>query len=483
MSKNTATLALIRCPSLRPFFKESTITLKNYRSWSSALEDLSRETRIIVIHERALREDSIDNRAQSLRKRSPLAEILIWAPHASARYAREALRGGVKDVILEEDPQTLVLAIQELIRQQEALPRLLKLEKIRARRSQFQGMVSRSRVMWDLFEQCSQIAETEAPVLILGETGTGKELLARAIHRLSKREGRFVALDCGAIPENLLEAQLFGHVKGSFTGATRDKAGLFQTADQGTLFFDEIGNIAMTAQMTLLRAIQEGQVRPVGSEQVIQTNARIISATNEPLEHAVEDGSFREDLFFRLDVIRLIIPPLRQRAEDILHLLEHFLKKFKTRGSAPVQLSESFLDEVLNYPWPGNVRELENFAQRLALLYPGKKVHSQQFRRLTRSYKKKGAPLPKRAPIIHPEVPTSSPPAPEIDLNQSLDEYLAPFIERAERDYLDACLRAHRGRIGQTATKAGIHRRTLLRKLKQYNMNKNDYKKSPEPPR
>lgn len=476
MVKAQAPLALLRCPSLRAFFKENPVPHNNYRSWTSALDGITRETRVIVVHERALREENIEERAKTLRKQAPLAELLIWAPQASARYARGALRSGVKDVVLDEDPSALVTAINEILRQQEELPRLLKLEKIRVRRSQFHGMVSRSRVMWDLFEQCSQIAETDAPVLILGETGTGKELLARAIHRLSKRQGRFIALDCGAIPENLLEAQLFGHVKGSFTGATRDKAGLFQNADQGTLFFDEIGNIAMNAQMTLLRAIQEGQVRPVGAENLVKTNARIISATNEPLETAVGRGDFREDLFFRLDVIRLIIPPLRQRAEDLLHLLDHFLKKFKTRSAPSVQLSESFLDEVLSYAWPGNVRELENFAQRLALLYPGKKVHGQHFRRLTRSYKKKASVAKSAAKAPAAELASSDPVEAPLDLSKSLEEYLAPIIERAERQYFDACLRANRGRIGDSAKQAGIHRRTLLRKINQYKIDKKLYK-------
>lgn len=463
-----------------------TLPARVFGDWDSEfLEALSQHLRVLIVHERVLASEQLGSRLRMLKQRCPLGDILIWTPTATPAFVRQCLKAGVRDVVLDAQPGPLKELALSLLQKHRALPQLLKMKRARTRRRNFEGIISRSQAMWDVFERCVRIAPTDASVLILGETGTGKELLARAIHRLSKREGRFVALDCGAIPETLIESQLFGHVKGSFTGASRDKAGLFRNAHKGTLFFDEVGNISRSAQVSLLRAIQEGRVRPVGANREVEVDVRIIAATNESLEQAVREGQFREDLYFRLNVMSFILPPLRQRTEDILCLLEYFLKKFRARNQSPVSLDESFVDAALEYSWPGNVRELENVAQRLSLLYPGKKVTAKNFRRLSRRYH--GSQAHKLVDLVseeqasEPSKVVAEPSLPEL-LNQSVNidkpmaENIDPVVEHMERQYLAACLRANRGRVSQTAEQAGVHRRTLLRKMKQYELDKKDFK-------
>ncbi|MEZ4272556.1 MAG: sigma-54 dependent transcriptional regulator, partial [Myxococcota bacterium] len=325
------------------------------------------------------------------------------------------------------------------------------------------------RRMWDLFDTATQIASTEATVLILGETGTGKELLARAIHRHSGRSGRFVPINCGAVNETLVDSELFGHVKGAFTGATYDKQGLFKHAQGGTLFLDEIGNVPLTAQYHLLRALQEGTVRPVGGHDEIEVDVRIIAATSTSLENDVQHGRFREDLFYRLDVIRLELPPLRERPEDIVFLFAHFARKIAEEYNVQrPDLHEGFLDALVNYEWPGNVRQLENFTERLVLTYTGRRVGANVFERLL-PFKKQRRSASNTRSLRHIHNVTGAEP---VDASKTLEETLKPQIANLERRYLEACLRKSQGRIGVAAKTAGISRRTMLRKLKAYGVDK-----------
>jgi len=230
------------------------------------------------------------------------------------------------------------------------------------RRAQFENIVTQSGKMKDVFRLIERVAATSSSVMIYGESGTGKELVARAIFANSNRRDKpFVSLNCGAIPENLLESELFGHVKGAFTGAVRDHVGLIETADQGTLFLDEVAELRAPLQAKLLRFLQEGETRRVGENRVRKFNVRIIAATNRDLEQAVRDGAFREDLFFRLNVIPVILPPLRERPEDVPLLASHFLQRLCDEHGRQVNgIAPQALKALLEYPWPGNVRELEN---------------------------------------------------------------------------------------------------------------------------
>ncbi|MGE0708221.1 MAG: sigma-54 interaction domain-containing protein [Planctomycetota bacterium] len=318
-----------------------------------------------------------------------------------------------------------------------------------------------SPVMRRVLDACERVARTDATVLLLGETGTGKELLARTLHRASRRGGRFVAIDLGAVPTTLIESELFGHEKGAFTGASRRRQGVFELAHEGTLLLDEVGHLPPAVQHHLLRVLQERRVRPVGAEQEAEVDVRVIAATSAPLYDAVAAGSFRQDLLYRLDVIRLEVPPLRQRPEDVLFLFQHFCGAVAERYGLPLPApSAEFARAMLDYPWPGNVRQLENVAERL-MLTGARAEQGADFQRLV-------CPSQGRA-----EVPGAAPPAaPQVDLELPLVDFLAA----CERSYLEAALRRRRGRIHSAADLAGISRRTLLRKLTRYGIDKYDYR-------
>lgn len=336
-------------------------------------------------------------------------------------------------------------------------------------------MLSRSNKMWDLFDTCSRVAPSEATVLIVGETGTGKELLARAIHHRSKRGGRFVATNCASITPELVESELFGHQKGAFTGAHSNKQGLVRHADQGTFFLDEIGDMPESAQMSLLRLLQEGKIRPVGGHDEIPVDVRILAATHVSLDEAVARGDFREDLFYRLDVIRMNVPPLRERPEDIVYLFGHFSKQLaKHYGLPRVDVSDGFLEAMSTYAWSGNIRQLENFAERVVLAGTQRRLSARDFARLiqhSQSYV--------QSPVTSKNTSSSATyhrEANVVDIGKTLDQHMAPALQQLERQYLEAILRAHQGRIGESAEQAGVSRRTLLRKIKAHRIDKADFK-------
>ena len=326
----------------------------------------------------------------------------------------------------------LIAAASQILDVQQILPKVHELAVQRRRSSRFESLLSRSDLMWDMFEYCARVAPAEATVLIIGETGTGKELLSRAIHRRSGRSGRFVACNCGSISEQLIESELFGHVRGAFTGAAREKQGLVRHADQGTLFLDEIGDMPDNAQVNLLRLLQEKKVRPVGGHEEVPVDVRIVAATNVPLDEAVAEGAFREDLFYRLDVIRLPIPPLRERPEDIVFLFGHFVKKLTSHyGTTAPQFSDGFLDALAAFDWPGNVRQLQNFAERLVLTTKRKRLTAADVHRVLH------VDVPPSG-AHRPEIPGDSSAVVEIDVNQALEDNLKPVVEDVERRYLDA---------------------------------------------
>ncbi len=245
-----------------------------------------------------------------------------------------------------------------------------ELSKELGNRYGFANMVGKSSAMQVLYRLVERVSDSDATVLIQGENGTGKELIAKALHYNSRRQkNKFVVVNCGAFNENLLESELFGHVKGSFTGAIKDKKGLFEEADGGTLFLDEIGDTSPTMQVKMLRVLQEGSFTPVGSTQLKKANVRILAATNRDLVAMVSDGSFREDLFYRLNVINLVVPPLRDRREDVTLLIDYFLEQTsKSERKPKKELTKECLEKLLNHEWPGNVRELENEIERLCVL-------------------------------------------------------------------------------------------------------------------
>ncbi len=464
---------LFGCPELNRGLRErgfATSTTRSSRQLFEPKEDL--QARAIIIGPEAFRDLAASETLPRLRERWPMVDIVVWAWKASGAQVRDALTAGAKDVLMTKSSETCVREIAKIVEAQQLLPRAARLGDARGERTVFEGMHARSRTMWDLFDTATRVASTEATVLLLGETGTGKELLARAIHRHSGRGGRFVPVNSGGFNEALVDSELFGHVKGAFTGATSDKEGLFRHADKGTLFLDEIGNVPLTAQYHLLRVLQEGAVRPVGGHEEQHIDVRVVAATSNALEEDVQRGRFREDLFYRLDVIRLEIPPLRERPEDVVFLFAHFARKIAQEYNVTrPDLHESFLDALVAYRWPGNVRQLENFTERLVLTHTGQRVDADAFGRLLPFQERQARGLSKQR-VSQPVHQTDA----DIDTSKSLEETLQPQVEALERAYLQACLRACKGRMGAAAKQAGVSRRTLLRKLQQYGLDKRLYR-------
>jgi DNA-binding NtrC family response regulator len=377
----------------------------------------------------------------------PEADVILLTAYAGWESAKEAIRLGAFDYFEKgREPDELLHRIERAV-EDKALRR--ENENLRAQvRERFglEGLIASSAEMVQVLDLVERVAPTDATVLIRGESGTGKELIAKALHHASRRaEGRFVAINCGALPEPLLESEIFGHVKGAFTGAGANKKGLFEEAHGGTLFLDEIGEMTPGLQVKLLRALQSGEVRPVGSTQFITVDARVVAATNRDLEPMIRQGSFREDLFYRLNVIPIVLPPLRDRREDIPLLAEHFLARFAQRQGRVLRLSAGATERLLRYAWPGNVRELENAMERLAILARDETIEP--------------ADLP-----AHVGAGLALGAAPGLAAEQTLAE--------AERAHIIQILERYGWNHSRAAEALGIGRTTLWRKLKDYGIEK-----------
>jgi transcriptional regulator with PAS, ATPase and Fis domain len=303
--------------------------------------------------------------------------------------------------------------------------------------------------MMKILNISKRVAPTDSTVLLMGESGTGKELIARYVHNHSKRSGNpFIAVNCGAIPSDLLEAEMFGHERGAFTGAVGSRMGLFQLANGGTIFLDEIGEMMLPLQVKLLRVLQEREIRPVGAERTIKIDVRVIAASNRDLQSEVEKGRFREDLYYRLQVIPIVIPPLRERRSDIPMLVHHFLEKHNAlRPSAAVRLTEEAMVHLWEYDWPGNVRELENLIERLVILSEDGVIKVDSLPTNIRSF------------ISDKKIPRPTLTDEGIDLNQAVEEF--------EYRLIDEALRRTKGNKQAAARLLGLKRTTLVAKLRR----------------
>lgn len=311
---------------------------------------------------------------QKARELNPPAVVIVITGFGSIETAVEAMKIGAFDYL--EKPfkvDQLRLCVQRALSYNAAVSETAYLRKQLKKKYQFSQIIGSAPRMQGVFKLIERVADTESTILILGESGTGKELVARALHFNSRRQfAPFVPINCSALPENLLESELFGHRRGSFTGAINDKKGLFQEADGGTIFLDEIGSMSPMLQSRLLRVLQEREVRRVGDNTPIYVNVRVVAATNEPLEKRIKEGTFREDLYYRLNVIPIQLPSLRERRDDIPLLVAHFLKeRVANRSHKAFQLTRQAMDVLCAYDWPGNVRELENAIERATTLCDG----------------------------------------------------------------------------------------------------------------
>ncbi|MDR0400004.1 MAG: sigma-54 dependent transcriptional regulator [Treponema sp.] len=397
---------------------------------------------------------------EQIRRNWPDLEVVVISGHANVDMAVRAVKLGAFDFL--EKPLSLdkvltlcrnALAIQKLRKENQTLKR----NAIPAE----DGIIGTSRVTEDLRALIRQAASSDARILITGENGTGKELAARAIHRLSSRSGRaFVEVNCAGIPESLIESELFGHEKGAFTDAISVRKGRFELAHGGTLFLDEIGDMSLSAQAKVLRAIQDQKIQPLGSEKTIETDVRIVAATNKNLETECEAGRFRQDLYFRLNVIPIHVPALRERRGDAPLLLNHFLK---TLGSERAEFQEDAREFLNAYPWPGNIRELRNLAERIAVMYPEGKIDGKALGELL------GTP---GGHTGRPGSPAQGDGAPDPgEEGPAADILRKPYNEAKEsfeRYYLEFHLARNNGIISRTAEAIGIYPSNLHSKLRKY---------------
>jgi two-component system NtrC family response regulator len=297
--------------------------------------------------------------------------VILITAFGTVSDAVDAMRLGAADYILKPiNADELKLSVGRIFERQQLVNENRYLRDLVGNEFQFSSLIGNSKKMRDVFAVASQVARRDSTVLITGESGTGKELLAKAIHQNSLRSGKpFIAVNCGALPETLVESELFGHTKGAFTGAAGDRAGKFETANEGTIFLDEVGELPLNVQVKLLRVLQEREVDKLGSSHPVKVNVRIIAATNRDLKAQLEDGDLREDLYYRLSVVTVELPPLRERREDIPALTAHFLKRFSERyNTGRLTLADDALELLRKYNWPGNIRELENVIERMSVL-------------------------------------------------------------------------------------------------------------------
>jgi two-component system nitrogen regulation response regulator NtrX len=393
-----------------------------------------------------------------LRKRETDLPVVMISGHGTVATAVEATRLGAFDFMekpLERDRVLLILRNALERRRLEEENRDLKLsfeEKFR--------MVGDSPALAGVHEAIAKAAPTRASVLVTGESGTGKELVARAIHRNSTRaQDPFVRVNCAAIPEELIESELFGHVKGSFTGALKDQTGKFVHADAGTIFLDEVGDMSLKTQSKVLRVLQDGEVEPVGAARSLTVDVRVIAATNKDLTREIREERFREDLYFRLNVIPIELPPLRERTEDIGPLVEYFSKTFcEENNFRPKKFAEDALDVLRGLPWRGNVRELRNAVERLIIMTPGETIGAADLPSgLGAALGESEAALPAGALVI---------PARGLSLRS--------FKESAERQYLQARLRENDGNVAATAKAIETPRSNLYKKLEYYGIQRDE---------
>ncbi len=393
---------------------------------------------------------------KQIRERWPDLDVIIVTGYASIKGAVEAIRHGASDYITKPfEREEILLATEKVLEKRRLLDEITYLRNQLSERYSFANMVSRNPAMHEIFSTIEALAQNDATVMIAGESGTGKELAARAIHfQGRRRNGRFVAINCAAFPDTLLESELFGYERGAFTGANHERIGKIELASGGTLFLDEVESISLAMQLKLLRTLEQREIEKLGGNRVVKVNMRIITATNQDLEQMVERGEMREDFFYRINVVPIQIPPLRDRIEDIPLLVSEILRK-NTMGldRSINRVSNKALQKLMGYHWPGNVRELGNVIERAILKTSGPVLRE--------------VGLPGGGTGLN-----GTGPARFKDYELPLKE----FLRRAECEYLTAVLKRYRGGITTTAEHAMIDAATLHRKMKLHALKRDDFR-------
>ena len=433
--------AIIR-ESLRDWLADAGYEVFTAENGSKALELIEKEKLGIVIADLVMPGMDGIELMKKAKEIQPSIEVIIITAYASIPTAIAAMKEGAYDYIEKPFcPERAELLIQKLAEHRKIVEENLSLRQRLEERHHFESIITKSSKMQRVIELIKVVAKSNATVLITGESGTGKELVARAVHSHSPRMGRpFVAVSCGALPESLLESELFGHEKGSFTGAYAQKKGKFEFANRGTLFLDEVGEMSGNIQVHLLRVLEEKEFTRVGGNEPIKVDVRVISATNKDLKRAIANGEFREDLYYRLNVVTIELPPLRERKEDIPLLAQHFLNKFALENDKEVTgFSPEATKSLLDYDWPGNVRELENAVERGVILAKGSLVTV--------------ADLPQESASLARSVP------------------IGRALREVERNHILSVLNGTGGNYSEAARVLGITRMTLYNKAREYSLN------------
>jgi len=443
---------------LTNIFPERDVTVVEATNGKLAIEAVEKDNFDIVLMDVLMPEMNGIEALKAIKTNNPRSFVVIITAHSNLSDAVEAIKSGAFDYLEKPiQPEKLKSIVSKALETQEIVSSLAISQPIFDDdiESKFVG---HSKKISEVFNLIHRLSHVDTTVLIRGENGTGKELVARAIHQNSPRKhGEFVAISCGAIPENLIESELFGHEKGSFTGAIERKIGKFQLANKGTIFLDEIGELKPDLQVKFLRVLQERTFVPVGSNREVKTNARVVAATNQNLEKMIEDSSFREDLFYRLNVMPIFMPPLRERIDDLQDLVNYFVKRFSKKHSRRIFGVDSESLKILKqYRFPGNIRELENIIERAFIVENSTMI-----------------------------TPKSLPEQVKNQVNNQVNiglpkDYCGPldfdrFKAETEKEFIVKALKANRGKINKTVAQANIPKNTLLRKIKKYEIQVKDF--------
>lgn len=387
---------------------------------------------------------------KTVKKIVPNLNVIVITAYGSIETAVEAMKEGAFDYITKPfHTDEILVTINKALEMNRILKENIYLHQELEKKYRFDKIIGNSRKMQEVYSIISKIAPTNATVLIYGESGTGKELVAQAIHYNSlRKKKKFLPINCGALPDNLLESELFGHIKGSFTGAIKDKKGLFEIADGGTLFLDDVGDVSPALQSRLLRVLQEGEIQPVGETKSIKVDVRIVAATNKDLKKMIAEDKFREDLYYRLNVISISLPPLSERKDDIPLLVNHFIQKFAAELKKDIKtVMPKVIEVLMAYSWPGNVRELENIIERAVTLSDKGVIELKDIYLEAQ---------------IEPESVESA------LLRLSYKEAKEKIVESFTKKYLENLLLKHKGNITHAAKEAKIERQSLQKIVKRY---------------
>ena len=441
---------------LGQFYEQEGFKVTTAACGEEGIERLSQEKFAIVVSD--VKMPGIDGfqLARHVREKYPDTDVILITAFGNIKQAVEAMKLGASDYITKPfQPEAIRLVSEKLIERRRLLEEVRELRQRVQEEHNLENILSKSPKMLKVFELIRSLAETDSGVMITGETGTGKELVARAIHNLSRRKSRqFVAINCGAFPDTLLESELFGYEKGAFTGAVQSRGGKIELADGGTLFLDEIEAMAAPMQVKLLRVLQEREVERLGGNRKVKIDMRVIAATNVDLSLCLARGTLREDFYYRINVIPIQLPPLRERLEDLPLLIEHLLSRHPVAIERKIrQVAPKVLDQMLAYHWPGNIRELENILER--------------------------AIVKSRGDVIE-NVDLPAPPQRIVDLlyagNGNREISLKQWLSSSEKDYLRSLLIKYKGSISSTAKEAKMDNKTLYRKMRRHGLHKESFK-------